>query len=206
MCIWRGRPCHGKRRAPLDLVTVAGAAPPAKKPVLSKLKALVEREGLDPAPDKRRVPLRQQAAASAHRGTAAAGKARPAPQYRSVYDIPSLPGQQAKDVQRPGLGPLPRPDFSASKYPPPQPPQPQPWAAQHADLRPEDSLLAPDQPRQPATAPVPVHRKVVQVSPAAGRKGAAGPAWVRRRAVVAVPMDEVCRNSRPCGADLCTSV
>ena len=203
---------------------MAGVAPPAKKPALSKLKALVEREGLDPAPDRRRVPLRQQAAAPARHGAAPAGngrstdvgevhstvpiqrptvateppvsRPRPTPLYKSIYDIPSLPGQQATDAQRPGPGPLPRPQFALEKYPPPPPPPPQSMAAQRADLRSDDIFLAAAQPRQPAAAPATgqlAQRKVVQLSPAGARKGAA-PAWVRRRAGIAavtVAADEV---------------
>ena len=197
-----GRPRHGKRLAPLDLITVAGpAAPPAKKPALSKLKALVEREGLNPAPDRRRVPLRQQAAAIACHRTAAAGhnqKHKAAPAYRSVYDIPSLPGHQAMDARRPGFGALPRSAFTADKYPQPPPPPPHPEVMQRGDVRPDDDMfLKAAQPQQPAAGSVPAQlgaqRKVIQLSPTAGRK-CSGPAWVRKRAGIetgAVDNDEV---------------
>ena len=176
-----GRPRNGKRQAPLDLVTVGGTAPPPKKPALSKLKGLIEREGLNPAPDKRRVPLRQQP------GGQQLPQPRPRPrQLKSVYDIPSLAGQPVEPQCRPGSDALPRPSFAADKYPAPAPPLRPEAAAANGSLRPEDAILPPPpQPRpQPAAAAPAAQqplRRVVQLSPSAVRQGS-GPAWIKRRA------------------------
>jgi len=179
-----GRPRHGKRQAPLDLVVVGGTAPPAKKPALSKLKGLIEREGLNPAPDKRRVPLRQQPGGQ----QLPQSRPRPKPQYKSVYDIPGLSGQAAEPQRRPGSDVLPRPDFTADKYPAPMPQRRPEPAAASGSLRPEESILPPP----PAARPQPAAalpaaqqplRRVVQLSPSAVRQGS-GPAWIKRRAGV----------------------
>ena len=193
-----GRPRNGKRQAPLELVTVGGTAPPlAKKPALSKLKGLIEREGLNPAPDKRRVPLRQQPAGLA----LPQPRPRPKPQFKSVKDIPSLAEQAAEQSRRPRLGNLPQPDFAADKYPAP-PPRPSEPASAHRNLQPEDSFLTPaEPPPQPPPAAAPPSqqplRRVVQLSPPAAKYGP-GPAWVRRRAGVATAAtaaDEVTARS-----------
>ena len=177
-----GRPRNGKRQAPLDLVTVGGTAPPpVKKPALSKLKGLIEREGLSPAPDKRRVPLRQQPGAHQLPQT----RPPPRPQFKSVYDIPSLPGQATEPQRRPGPNALPRPDFTADKFPVPAPPQRAEPAAASCSLRPEDSVFPPPpvaRPQLTAAAPAAQQplRRVVQLSPSAVRQGS-GPAWIKRR-------------------------
>ena len=177
-----GRPRNGKRQAPLDLVVVGGTAPPVKKPALSKLKGLIEREGLNPAPDKRRVPLRQQPGGQ----QLPQPRPRPKPQYKSVYDIPGLPGQAAELQRRPGSDALPRPDFTADKYPAPIPQRRPEPAAACGSLRPEESSLPPPPPKprpQPAAAPPAAQqplRRVVQLSPSAVRQGS-GPAWIKRR-------------------------
>ncbi len=177
-----GRPRNGKRQAPLDLVVVGGTAPPAKKPALSKLKGLIEREGLNPAPDKRRVPLRQQPAGQ----QLPQPRPRPKPQYKSVYDIPGLPGQAAAPQRRPGSDALPCPNFTADKYPAPVSQRRPETAAASGSLRPEESSLPPPPPElrpQTAAAPPTVQqplRRVVQLSPSAVRQGS-GPAWIKRR-------------------------